>query len=166
MYRNLTLLLEMLLLDAGAEIVGKSVCEYFSFSGGAATSYTGPVHNPRAWGHTPGGSSTGSGALVALGEVGHGDGWRSGRIHPYSGLIVRSGWHQANLGPRALYRHHGNGSNHRSRGTVDGNDLRECAVSGSDGRTGRARLYVRTATRSPTIPRHSASRSRGSKLEL
>lgn len=57
------------LLDAGAEIVGKSVCEYFSFSGGAATSSTGPVHNPRAWGHTPGGSSTGSGALVAAGEV-------------------------------------------------------------------------------------------------
>ncbi len=57
------------LLDAGAEIVGKAVCEYFSFSGGAATSTTGPVHNPRAWGHTPGGSSTGSGALVALGEV-------------------------------------------------------------------------------------------------
>jgi amidase len=57
------------LLDAGAEIVGKSVCEYFSFSGGAATSISGPVHNPHAWGHTPGGSSTGSGALVALGEV-------------------------------------------------------------------------------------------------
>ena len=57
------------LLDAGAEIVGKSVCEYFSFSGGAATSTSGPVHNPRAWGHTPGGSSTGSGAFVALGEV-------------------------------------------------------------------------------------------------
>ena len=57
------------LLDAGAEIVGKSVCEYFSYSGGAATSATGPVSNPRAPGHTPGGSSTGSGALVALGEV-------------------------------------------------------------------------------------------------
>jgi amidase len=57
------------LLDAGAEIVGKSVCEYFSFSGGAATAASGPVHNPRAWGHTPGGSSTGSGALVAAGEV-------------------------------------------------------------------------------------------------
>jgi amidase len=57
------------LLDAGAEIIGKSVCEYFSFSGGAATSTSGPVHNARAWGHTPGGSSTGSGALVALGEV-------------------------------------------------------------------------------------------------
>jgi amidase len=57
------------LLDAGAEIVGKSVCEYFSFSGGAATSISGPVQNVRAWGHTPGGSSTGSGALVAAGEV-------------------------------------------------------------------------------------------------
>lgn len=57
------------LLDAGAEVVGKSTCEYFSFSGGAATSTSGPVHNPCAWGHTPGGSSTGSGALVALGEV-------------------------------------------------------------------------------------------------
>jgi amidase len=57
------------LLDAGAEIVGKSVCEYFSFSGGAATSTSGPVHNPRAMGHTPGGSSTGSAALVAAGEV-------------------------------------------------------------------------------------------------
>ena len=57
------------LLDAGAEIVGKSVCEYFSFSGGGATSTSGPVHNPRAMGHTPGGSSTGSGALVAAGEV-------------------------------------------------------------------------------------------------
>src|SRR5277367_6681498 len=57
------------LLDAGAEIVGKAVCEYFSFSSGSATSTSGPVHNPRAWGHTPGGSSTGSGALVAAGEV-------------------------------------------------------------------------------------------------
>jgi amidase len=62
------------LLDAGAEIVGKSVCEYFSFSGGSATSTSGPVHNPRAFGHTPGGSSTGSGALVAAGEVDMGTG--------------------------------------------------------------------------------------------
>ena len=35
------------LLDAGATIVGKSVCEYFCFSGGSHTSATGPVHNPR-----------------------------------------------------------------------------------------------------------------------
>jgi amidase len=57
------------LLDAGAEIVGTTVCEYFSFSSGAATSTSGPVHNPRVWGHTPGGSSTGSAAVVAAGEV-------------------------------------------------------------------------------------------------
>lgn len=57
------------LLDAGAEIVGKTVCEYFSFSGGSATSASGPVINPRAPGHTPGGSSTGSAAVVAAGEV-------------------------------------------------------------------------------------------------
>lgn len=57
------------LLDAGAEIVGKTVCEYFSFSGGSATSATGPVESPRNPGHTPGGSSTGSAAVVAAGEV-------------------------------------------------------------------------------------------------
>jgi amidase len=57
------------ILDAGAHIVGKSVCEYFSFSGGSATSSTGPVISPRNPGHTPGGSSTGSAALIAAGEV-------------------------------------------------------------------------------------------------
>lgn len=57
------------ILDAGAEIIGKSVCEYFSFSGGSATSASGPVDSPRNPGHTPGGSSTGSAALLASGEV-------------------------------------------------------------------------------------------------
>src|SRR6266852_4855902 len=57
------------ILDAGGEIVGKSVCEYFSFSGGSHTSATGPVHNPRKRGYSAGGSSSGSAALVAAGEV-------------------------------------------------------------------------------------------------
>ena len=57
------------ILDAGGHIVGKSVCEYFSFSGGSATSATGPVDSPRNPGHTPGGSTTGSAALLAAGEV-------------------------------------------------------------------------------------------------
>ena len=35
------------ILDAGGTIVGKTVCEYFCFSGGSHTSATGPVHNPR-----------------------------------------------------------------------------------------------------------------------
>ncbi len=57
------------LLDAGAEIVGKAVCEYLSQAGGSSTSATGPVQNPRNPGYTPGGSSTGNAALVSAGEV-------------------------------------------------------------------------------------------------
>ena len=57
------------LLDAGATIVGKSVCEYFCFSGGSHTSSSGPVHNPHRMGYSAGGSSSGSAALLAAGEV-------------------------------------------------------------------------------------------------
>ncbi len=57
------------ILDAGGHIVGKSACEYFSFSGGSATSHTGRVESPRNPGHTPGGSSSGSAALLLAGDV-------------------------------------------------------------------------------------------------
>jgi amidase len=57
------------ILDAGGEIAGKAVCEYFCVSGGSHTSSTGPVHNPRKRGYTTGGSSSGSAALVAAGDV-------------------------------------------------------------------------------------------------
>ncbi|SKA39269.1 amidase [Enhydrobacter aerosaccus] len=57
------------MLDAGATIVGKSVCEHFCLSGGSHTSDPGPVHNPRKMGYSAGGSSSGSAALVAAGEV-------------------------------------------------------------------------------------------------
>ncbi len=57
------------MLDAGATIVGKSVCEHFCLSGGSHTSDPGPVHNPLRHGYSAGGSSSGSGALVAAGEV-------------------------------------------------------------------------------------------------
>ncbi len=57
------------LLDAGATILGKAVCEYLCFSGGSHTSSSGPVHNPRKRGYSAGGSSSGSAALVAAGEV-------------------------------------------------------------------------------------------------
>ncbi len=57
------------ILDAGGTIVGKSVCEYFCFSGGSHTSSSGPVHNPHRMGYSAGGSSSGSAALVAAGEV-------------------------------------------------------------------------------------------------
>ena len=57
------------ILDAGGEIAGKAVCEYYCVPGGSHTSATGPVHNPRKRGYSAGGSSSGSAALVAAGEV-------------------------------------------------------------------------------------------------
>ena len=57
------------MLDAGATIKGKSHCEFFCFSGGSHTGALGPVINPRKPGYSAGGSSSGSGALVAAGEV-------------------------------------------------------------------------------------------------
>jgi amidase len=57
------------ILDEGGEIAGKAVCEYYCVSGGSHTSSTGPVQNPRKHGHTTGGSSSGSAALVAAGAV-------------------------------------------------------------------------------------------------
>ena len=57
------------ILDAGGTIVGKTVCESFCFSGGSHTASTGPVHNPHKMGYSTGGSSSGSAAVVAAGEV-------------------------------------------------------------------------------------------------
>jgi len=57
------------LLDAGAEITGKSVCESFCMSFGSHTGDTGFVLNPHDRTRTTGGSSSGSAALVASGVV-------------------------------------------------------------------------------------------------
>ncbi|WP_315834668.1 amidase [Bradyrhizobium prioriisuperbiae] len=57
------------MLDAGAEIMGKVHCEHFCLSGGSHTNSTGAVHNPHKMGYSAGGSSSGSGVVVALGEV-------------------------------------------------------------------------------------------------
>jgi amidase len=57
------------ILDAGGEVIGKAVCENFSFSGGSHTSDGNPVLNPVNLAYTSGGSSSGSGALVASGAV-------------------------------------------------------------------------------------------------
>jgi amidase len=57
------------LLDAGAEIVGKTHCESYCLSGGSHTGAKGVVHNPYKMGYSAGGSSSGSGVVVALGEA-------------------------------------------------------------------------------------------------
>jgi len=57
------------MLNEGATITGKTVCEAYCFSGGSHTSATGPVRNPHNRDHSAGGSSSGSGVVVANGEV-------------------------------------------------------------------------------------------------
>ena len=57
------------ILAAGGRILGKSACEDLCFSGASHTCATGPIRNPWDAARTAGGSSGGSGALVAAGEV-------------------------------------------------------------------------------------------------
>eukprot|EP01090_Pellita_catalonica_P004498 TRINITY_DN14322_c0_g1_i1.p1 TRINITY_DN14322_c0_g1~~TRINITY_DN14322_c0_g1_i1.p1 ORF type:complete len:548 (-),score=69.42 TRINITY_DN14322_c0_g1_i1:64-1707(-) len=57
------------ILDAGGRILGKAHNEDLCLSGGSHTNAQKPVQNPRAPGYSAGGSSSGSGALVAAGEV-------------------------------------------------------------------------------------------------
>lgn len=56
-------------LDAGADIIGKTHCEYFCLSGGSHTNATGPVHNPHRRGYSAGGSSSGSAVVLVTGEA-------------------------------------------------------------------------------------------------
>ena len=57
------------LLDAGATVVGKTNAEDCSLSGLGHTCALGPVRNPYKPTHGPGGSSAGSAAALAAGEV-------------------------------------------------------------------------------------------------
>lgn len=57
------------LLDAGATVLGKTMCEYMCFSGSSQTSQPHWVRNPRNPAYSAGGSSSGSAAAVAGGEV-------------------------------------------------------------------------------------------------
>ena len=56
-------------LESGATVVGKAVCESLCFSGASHTSDSGPVRNPWDPTRTTGGSSSGCAALVATAEV-------------------------------------------------------------------------------------------------
>ncbi len=57
------------MLDEGAEIAGKAASEDLCFSGSSFTCASGPVRNPHNPAHSAGGSSSGSAALLAAGEV-------------------------------------------------------------------------------------------------
>ncbi|KAI0091153.1 amidase signature enzyme [Irpex rosettiformis] len=57
------------ILDAGVTITGKATCENFCAYGASNTSAHGPVGNPYDKTRSSGGSSSGCGVLVAIGEV-------------------------------------------------------------------------------------------------
>jgi amidase len=55
------------ILDAGATVIGKTICDEFFFSVTGANFHYGTPVNPRAPGRLPGGSSSGSASAVASG---------------------------------------------------------------------------------------------------
>ena len=55
------------ILDAGATVIGKTVCDEFFYSVAGANAHYGTPNNPRAPGRLPGGSSSGSASAVAAG---------------------------------------------------------------------------------------------------
>lgn len=57
------------ILAAGAVVRGTSTCEGWCASPLSYTSFTGHVHNPWLYGHSSGGSSSGSAALVAAHQM-------------------------------------------------------------------------------------------------
>lgn len=66
------------MIEAGACITGKSVCENLSVSCSSFSAATGPISNPYAKGYSAGGSSSGTGNLVALSKVDMGIGCDQG----------------------------------------------------------------------------------------
>jgi amidase len=55
------------IVDAGASVIGKTICDEFFFSVTGANAHYGTPVNPRAPGRLPGGSSSGSASAVASG---------------------------------------------------------------------------------------------------
>lgn len=66
------------ILAAGGTITGKATCERFCMTPTSNSACTGIVENPHAWGFCTGGSSSGTAALLVLGEARFGIGGDQG----------------------------------------------------------------------------------------
>ena len=150
-------------LDAGATVVGKVHCEYFCFSGGSHTSSPGPVHNPRKYGYSAGGSSSGSAAIIVTGEadmaIGGDQGGSIRMPSAYCGIVgLKPTWglvpYTGIMPIELTLDHTGPMTAYRRRQRAD-------AGSPSPDRTGSIR--GRWAARSTPTPRRWAAAPRGSR---
>ena len=137
------------LLDAGATILGKAHCENYCLSGSSHTNATGPCHNPHRTGYSAGGSSSGSAALVAAGEVDMAIGGDQGGSIRMPASFCGIYGHEADLRPRALYRGAGDRGRHRPCRADDGERRRQRADAGGHRGSGR---YRRTPARRGHAP--------------
>ena len=125
---------------------GKAHCENYCLSGSSHSNATGPCHNPHRMGYSAGGSSSGSAALVAAGEVDMAIGGDQGGsirmpasfcgiygMKPTHGLVPYTGV----LGIEAGIDHVG-----PMTANVADNALMLEAIAGADGIDGRQRDVV------------------------
>ena len=124
------------ILDAGGEIAGKAVCENFSLSGGSHTSHGKPVLNPANKAHCAGGSSSGSGALVAAGSVDMALGGDQGGIDPDPSLLVWNRGAQTHLRSSPLHRYFPDREHPRPYRSHDQDRGGRSATAGGVGRAG------------------------------
>ena len=145
------------ILDAGGEIAGKAVCEYYCVSGGSHTWSTGPVQNPRKlWLHhrrlVVGQRRPGRGRRRR-----HGNRRRPGRLDSHSGKLLRHCRIEADFWFGSLYRHRPARNDARRLRADDRHCARQCAAARGHRRTGRHRF---APTRRRRRPLHRGARRR------
>ena len=80
------------ILDAGATIIGKTICDEFFYSVSGDNAHYGTPVNPRAPGRLPGGSSSGSASATAAGLCDFALGSDTGGLGAYSRRVLRALW--------------------------------------------------------------------------